>query len=427
MLQEKSSGRRRLCTIFAKNYLASARLLAESFAAQHPDIPVTALIVDARPGDALGDLPFEVITPSDLSIDAEEFGRMATYYDVTELSTALKPFALRTLLERGDEVVMYLDPDIEIFAPMHDLFDLAAQRQIVLTPHVTLPMPRDGLDVQEEVIFQSGQFNLGFITVSNAAYSFLDFWEERTRRFSLIDHGNGYFTDQRWIDAVPTLFEHAIVRDVTCNVAFWNLHERELAVDDDGQWTVDGAPLRFFHYSGHDARDPFRLSRHALRPRVRVDQHPALRRLLRERSARVVAYREPASDAPYGLGRTEDGTRLDPVIRRYYREALFEADRDDMPYPPSACDRDGGRAVHALAALAGHTAHEAAPAPPRALAGPARSAARVPGSARGRRRPLHGVGRDRRVVRRAELHPAAADAEVGRADSRRQPRGVPRG
>jgi glycosyltransferase involved in cell wall biosynthesis len=338
---------RRFCTIFAKNYLASARLLVESLQSHHADIPVTAVVVDARPGDALGGMPFEVLLPTDLDLDADEFGRMATYYDVTELSTALKPFALRSLLDRGDEVVMYLDPDIEVFAPLDDLFGLAAEREIALTPHVTAPIPRDGLDIREEVILASGQFNLGFIAVSGAAAPFLEYWCERTRLHCLIDHANGYFTDQRWVDAVPALFEHAVVRDTACNVAVWNLHERELAVDDDGCWTVDDRPLRFFHFSGHDARDPYRLSRHAARPRVRVDRHPALRQMLRRRADRMIDHHEPSSDAPYGWARTDDGIRLEPEIRRLYWEAACDAERDNTPPPPSAFGPDGSAAFSA--------------------------------------------------------------------------------
>jgi glycosyltransferase involved in cell wall biosynthesis len=347
IVDEGAAGGRRLCTILAKNYLSSAVLLAESFRLHHPDVPVTALIVDARPGDALGGLPFEVFLPTDLPLDEDEFARMATYYDVTELSTALKPFLLRALLDRGDEAVMYLDPDIEVFAPLDDLFELAAQRGIALTPHVIHPIPRDGLDVREEVILASGQFNLGFIAVSDAASSFLEYWRDRTRLHSLIDHARGYFTDQRWLDAVPVLFEHAVVRDTSCNVAYWNLHERELTADADDNWSVDGRPLRFFHFSGHDALDPFRLSRHVVKPRVRVDLHPPLRRLLRARADRMIARREPGSGAKYGWDRTADGVRLDAEIRRLHWEAVCDAERDGLPFPPAAFGRDGGRAFTA--------------------------------------------------------------------------------
>ena len=39
------------------------------------------------------------------------------------------------------------------------------------------------------------------------------------------------FTDQRWIDFVPSLFDHHILKDPSYNVAYWNLHERDLQWD----------------------------------------------------------------------------------------------------------------------------------------------------------------------------------------------------
>ena len=67
--------------------------------------------------DEFGDEPFEVISPFDIGIERDEFLRMATMYDVTELATAIKPWALRTLLNRTGTSATYLDPDILVMAP----------------------------------------------------------------------------------------------------------------------------------------------------------------------------------------------------------------------------------------------------------------------------------------------------------------------
>ena len=334
---------RRLCTIAARNYLPSVELLAESFRVYHPDVPLSVLLVDAEPADEFRDLPFEVLRPADLAIDATEFGRMATYYSVTEFATALKPTLLRQLLVDND-TVMYLDPDIEVFASLSELFAGAEEHTIVLTPHVLSPIPRDGLDIAEEMIFLSGQFNLGFIALSRDATDFVEFWEERARRHAVVDVAAGYFTDQRWVDAVPSMFPHVISRDVGCNVAYWNLHERNLGIEPDGSWAVNGEPLRFFHFSGHDDREPFALTKHVTgRHRIRVDQQPALRRMLRERSARMAKARGTDVSPPYRWARTESGARLDGIARHAYWQAVCEADRTGGPYPPHAFDESGGR------------------------------------------------------------------------------------
>ena len=345
----------RMCTIAAKNYLPSVQLLVESFRRHHPDIPVSVLVVDAQPDDVIDHLGFDAHRLGDLPIGDLATAQMATYYDVTELSTALKPYLLQHLLDDGETAVMYLDPDIEVFAPLWDLFELAERHQIVLTPHMTEPTHRGDAYLPEELIFQSGQFNLGFIAVNKAARPFLDYWSERTLMLAVNDISRGYFTDQRWVDAVPTMFTHTVVRDTGCNVAYWNLHQRTLERTLDGDYTIDGKPLRFFHYSGHDPRRPFRLSKYVVDPdRVAVDRKPALRRLLRERSDRMLGLDPDGSRRPYGLGRTGEGLRLDLTTRRVYWDAVRAAQTEGREPPPAGFGPDRGRRLREWLAAPAH-------------------------------------------------------------------------
>ena len=341
---------RRLCTIAARNYGASVRLLVETFAAHHADVEITVLFVDATGDECFPDLPCEVLSPEALPIARDDFLRMATYYDVTELSTSLKPLLLRHLLDRGAPSVMYLDPDIEVFSPLDDLFELAEASRVVLTPHVMSPMPRDGLNISEETLMASGQFNLGFVAVDPGSRDFLDYWWERTRLHALSDHtqAQAYFVDQRWVDAVPVLFEHAQCRDPACNVAYWNLHERELEVDEHDRWSVDGSPLRFFHYSGHLASDPGRLSKYVEPPeRIDVAERPALQRLLRERSARMLALESESGPPPYRWKRAPNGLELTKTIRRIFWAEVRSAEVAGAPAPQHAFGADGGQTLTA--------------------------------------------------------------------------------
>ena len=52
----------------------------------------------------------------------------------------------------------------------------------------------------------AGLFNLGFICVGPTALPFLDWWHERLRLDAVVDPANALFTDQRWVDWVPSLF-----------------------------------------------------------------------------------------------------------------------------------------------------------------------------------------------------------------------------
>jgi hypothetical protein len=90
------------CTIIARNYLAQARVLAESFLEHHPDDSFSVLIIDdARSPLSGGHDPFETLRPADIGLERSEVHRMAALYDVLELSTAVKPWLLRYLLAPG--------------------------------------------------------------------------------------------------------------------------------------------------------------------------------------------------------------------------------------------------------------------------------------------------------------------------------------
>src|SRR3954447_5298387 len=60
----------RICTIIARNYLAQARVLAESYAAHNGGGPTTVLVVD-DPERSLDDAhePFDIVRPDELGIE----------------------------------------------------------------------------------------------------------------------------------------------------------------------------------------------------------------------------------------------------------------------------------------------------------------------------------------------------------------------
>jgi glycosyltransferase involved in cell wall biosynthesis len=334
--EPRFEGSVRVVTIAARNYLSSVLLLASSLRSVAPSWSFTAVLIDADDAELAEHAQrwpeIDFVGLSSLPLEEGTLARMALYYELTELATAIKPTVLKQLLE-GDAVVMYVDPDIEVFDRLDRVALAATQHGIALTPHVTAPSPRDGRDTSEEAYLTTGQFNLGFIAVSAAARPFLDYWEARLERYALIDFARGYFTDQKWVDAVPTLFDHEIITDVGCNVAYWNLHQRSLTTTEEGVVLVNGTPLRFFHFSGHDADRPLTLSKYAPRTRVQVSKEPTLRRLLAERASRMRA--QALASPPYRWGQLPSGVELTSELRRGYWWALDDALKDGGELPPA--------------------------------------------------------------------------------------------
>ena len=283
------------CTIVARNYLPAAVCSRNHSNEHHPSSDVTVLVVDDTNEEVVdAKEPFKVLRLGDIGIEADEALRMAAIYDVTELCTAVKPWLLQTLLDAGAEAVAYLDPDIKVFARLDDVEDPAKSIGIVLTPHVTRPMPRDGLSTSETDVLLSGIYNLGFIAVGKAATDFLSFWKIRLRRECIRDPENMRFVDQRWVDFVPGLYPVHIVRDSSYNVAYWNLDHRDLTYSD-GHYQVDGQPLHFFHFSGYSPNAPYLLSKHQgpRYPRILLSDHPIVARICDEYATDLLP---PATD-----------------------------------------------------------------------------------------------------------------------------------
>lgn len=340
------------CTIVAQNYLPLARVLAESYLRQHPQHHFVIAIVDSYDATGLAGLSntdqaanCRVVGFSSFGMAANEYLRMATAYSVTELATSVKPQLLRELRRKSSDVVVYLDPDTQVFAAMPEVETLALAHQLVLTPHFLTPLPRDGKKPTESDIMGSGIFNLGFIAVGPGSDAFLDFWATRLRHDAIAAPERQLFTDQRWVDQVPALFHHYVISDPGFNVAYWNLHERTLGHDSTGEITVNGVLLRFFHFSGYRPEKNWLLSQHSAdNPRVVLSESPLVRELCDRYAGllRSAGYAESLAAIPYGFDTFTDGEPLPTSARRVFRTAWIDAERNGHEPPPHAYRDDGG-------------------------------------------------------------------------------------
>ena len=336
-------------TIVARNYLPAARVLAESYLRHHPGAEFAVLVVDAEDGEldqlAVQAPGLRILGPAQLDLDYDEYARMAFAYSVTELCTAVKPWLLRVLLTDHDAAI-YLDPDIEVFGPFGSwVGELAREHDIVLTPHVLEPMPRDGLRPSEADIMASGVFNLGFIGVARAAEPFLEFWAHRLRQDAISSVAEQLFTDQRWVDNVPALFRHTVITDPGFNVAYWNVYQRPLVDTGDGI-TAAGESLKFLHYSGYRPEKPWLVSTHfADRPRVLLSENRVLAALCAQYRAKLIeaGYADALDDVPYRWNSLPEGTRISPSLRRAFRQEWVDAERSDGELPPSPFGSHGAQ------------------------------------------------------------------------------------
>ena len=249
------------CTIVSANYLHFGWALAESFLKYHPDDEFHLLLVDQLPKDFTSRNPkVQVLEVEKLGLPS--FRSLAFKFDILELNTGVKPSFMKYLFALGADKVIYFDPDIYLFQSAELIYKALDSASIVLTPHILSPT-LDPEHVYEKDLLATGVFNLGFVAVANSVQGkgFLDWWEERCLNFGFNDLRSGLFVDQKWVIFAPCFFDEVcILRDPGCNVAYWNLHERSITVED-GTFRINGeSPLIFFHYSGYSLKFPDRLS-----------------------------------------------------------------------------------------------------------------------------------------------------------------------
>ena len=315
-------------TIASRNYSAQVEVLLDSLSKFEPECVRIVIATD-------GPMP-SLRGKADI-IEVEQFleghRTMALYYDAVEFNTAVKPYAFSHIFEKfAADKVVYLDPDVVLFDSISPVFVSLEHANVALTPHLYSPLSMGGMP-NDLTILRSGSFNLGFLGLrqSEETARFLVWWRQKCLFDCRVDPTSGLFTDQRWIDLAPGMFEGAaILRDPGLNLAYWNLEGRRIA-DDRGRWTVDGRPLRFFHFSGYSPFRPDVLSKY--QDRIWPARSEPLSRLLRHYAGALMGAGYSASSAtPYAYASLANGRKLSRLMRRTILKEVRAGGGFDEPF-----------------------------------------------------------------------------------------------
>jgi len=250
-------------TIVDANYLKFALCLAESFIKCNEDYDFYIFLLDGSTDLPNIDSRIRIVN-IDESI-TENFFHRAFYYEITELSTSVKPDCLIHILNMDYKRAVYVDPDIYFYSSLTKMNQLLNEYNVVITPHTTEEI-YDGNLPDDLSFLRAGVYNLGFIGFANnkEARDILSWWSQRLALNAFTAFSRGMFTDQKWIDLLPAYFDGVFIfKDPTYNVAYWNLHSRNLEKKFD-IYLVNGENLTFFHFSGINL-DSTAVSKHTNR------------------------------------------------------------------------------------------------------------------------------------------------------------------
>lgn len=261
-----------ICTIIAKNYLSFARTLCDSFLENNADGICYVLIIDDIAGYVeIEKEKFTLIKLDELAVS--DIDTLKFKYNVIELSTALKPYLLKYLLDvKNVNKILYLDPDIMVTNSLDTLYDSLDVSDYIITPHIDTDYPDDGLFPDDAHIMKHGVFNLGFIGIKKCKNTdeLLKWWQHKLFDKCIMDPSRGYFVDQKFIDLAITLFSgFTILYDTGYNVAYWNLHSRNISFNNN-TWECNGKKLYFYHFSNYKPEKPQLMSREQTRHKLEL-------------------------------------------------------------------------------------------------------------------------------------------------------------
>ena len=287
----------------------------------------------------------EIIWIEDLCLDG--FDSLSFKYDVTELTTSLKPAIALNLLKDHHNVIFF-DPDIYICHSIDYIINAMTDFPIVLTPHYTTPQA-SGIELTNSDIgmMRFGSFNLGFFAVSDSRESidFLEWWDTRCRDLCYFETQFGLSTDQKWVSIAPCFFPKLHISfHLGLNVSFWNLHEREVLYDkvNDCFSVNNDYNLIFFHFSSYDEMRP-----HHLTTRTSIDTTTQLdlKTLIDTYHEKHEKYKKllSATDKHYSYDYMSDGSYISPVLRRAYASIIGEISGDHYPFEASGLIGDFAR------------------------------------------------------------------------------------
>ncbi|MBE7179577.1 MAG: hypothetical protein INR69_24450, partial [Mucilaginibacter polytrichastri] len=167
-------------TICTNSYLPQARILADSIRQWAPEYTFYVFLADELDPTVRYET-FENLTlkpASELPID---FAALVKKYGIIELNTCIKASCFKWLFKEFDAgQVHFFDPDICFFSDIKILDDHFNKASILVTPHITQPIPWQDGSPTENLFLNHGLYNLGYLGLkrSTATFAMLDWWEE---------------------------------------------------------------------------------------------------------------------------------------------------------------------------------------------------------------------------------------------------------
>ncbi len=260
----------RVFTVATISHIHLSEVMIKSFCRLHSGFDISIVVPDLNLDNRfkiqtlIGE-NIELLSPNDLGLI--NMNQLRHYYGALEFCSAMKVVGIQFFLLRGEDV-LFLDPDVLILDSLQrNLIEIPGD--VLLSPHIFNPYPDDSCSPNDIDIIRSGHINGGVILIRNSNYGkqVINWLISKVESQWFVAPKVGLYADQLWISMLPYFFENAVslIMDRGINVAYWNLHERQIGVTTNGQLVLkSGETVKLLHFSGFDIGGKS-LSKHSTR------------------------------------------------------------------------------------------------------------------------------------------------------------------
>lgn len=268
------------------NYLPRAITLAHSFLHYNNHYQFWIFLIDPLSKKVDPFLREDIRFISIEELQLKEMPSLLNHLSISEISFSLKPILAEYILNQNPDVehLLYFDGDIYFYNPITEIDKLFEKYDLILTPHFTKPINDDKIPTELDIL-RTGLYNMGFAGIKNTlvAKKILEWWKNRVLEFGVENHDLGLSADQMWMSLAPLFFENVgLLKHPGYNFAYWNVHERQLSLNENKYKINEKFPLIFVHFADFDPGNPKQFTNPKHFNRIEFGQNKALDTLCKE-------------------------------------------------------------------------------------------------------------------------------------------------
>ena len=237
---------RYFCTLFDCNYLFKGVTMLRSLVEYCPDARVHVLCMDVRTRDILTRLDMPFITCILLAdVEDEELLEVKKDRGLAEYCWTLSSWFTWHVLQTNPAIdfITYLDADLLFYSSVEPIYEEIGSNSIAIIEHRFTPRLKkwevNGIYCVEWVSFRRDEEGMACLFR----------WREQCLEWCYYRLEDDRMGDQKYLDVWPQRYQSChIIKHAGAGIAPWNYAQYEFGHNSDGNITVEGEALIFYHF-----------------------------------------------------------------------------------------------------------------------------------------------------------------------------------